>query len=450
MKIAILGAGKLGISVTEALISGDYDITLIDTNEEKLNTISEQYEVFTCVGDANRTSILKQIGIDKFDFLISCTSSDDTNIFAASSAKALGCKKVIARVTAPEHMNQTDFICENFNIDAIINPDLLITGEIYRYLIEKYSLDNGIYTNKRIALIEIQASNEPRILGKQISEFRTILPNTLVVGVSRNGKVIIPHGNDIIDNKDILYLVGEKKEMINYAKRFNTKQKTDAQKVMIIGGGRTGFFLARKLAEYGALVKLIEADRKRCTYLSNNLSNVMILNGSGTDMRLLEEENFEEMDALVAATGFDEENLLIALTAKNHGIEDVISKVSHDNYNDLTSELGIDVILNPMEISAGAILRIISGSKRVLSSVLLQGQAELLEIYVDEDMKMINSKLIDLNIPEYAIIAAINRGTETIIPTGEDIILPGDHLILVCLLSHIGYIEHLLESSKNN
>ena len=444
MKIAILGAGKLGISVTEALITNDYDIALVDTNEDKLNTIAQQHDILTYVGDANRISLLKEIGIEKYDFLISCTSSDDTNIIAASAAKALGCKKVIARVTSPEHMGQTDFIRQNFNIDSIINPDLLITGEIYRYLVEKYSLDNGIYTNKRIALIEINASQEPRVVGKPISEFRTILSDTLVVGVSRHGKVIIPHGNDTIEEDDVLYLVGEKKSMITYAKKFSAEQKADAQKVMIVGGGRTGYFLAQKLSEYGALVKLVESDRKRCIYLSNNLKNVMVLNGNGTDMKLLVEENIDEMDAFVAATGFDEENLLLALTAKNHGIEDVISKVSHENYGNLTSELGIDVVLNPMEISASAILRIISGSKRVLSSVLLQGQAELLEIYVDEKMKMLGSKLSDLEIPDYAIIAAINRGTKTIIPTGDDKILPGDHLIMVCLLSHIGYIEQLL------
>lgn len=445
MKIAILGAGKLGLSVTEALITNNHDITLIDTNEEKLNIIAQQHDILTYVGDANRISLLKEIGIDKYDFLISCTSSDETNIIAASSAKALGCKKAIARVASPEHMKQTDFICQNFNIDSIINPDLLITGEIYKFLIEKYSLDNGIYTNKRIALIEMKASLEPRVVGRPISEFRMILPDTLVVGVSRHGKVIIPHGNDTIQEDDILYLVGEKKAMIAYAKKFSVEQNADAQKVMIVGGGRTGYFLAQRLSEYGALVKLIEANRKRCIYLSNNLRNVVVLNGNGTDMQLLVDENIDEMDAFVAVTGFDEENLLIALTAKNHGVEDVIAKVSHENYGNLTSELEIDVILNPMEISASAILRIVNGSKRVLSSVLLQGQAELLEIYVDEKMKILGSKLSDLEIPDYAIIAAINRGIKTIIPTGDDEILPGDHLIMVCLLSHIGYIEQLLK-----
>ena len=446
MKIAILGAGKFGRTIIEALIDGDYEITVIDMQEERLDSVSEQFEgVNTILGDGKRIELLKSIGISNYDFLISCTSSDDTNIFTASSAKILGCNKVIARVTAPEHMRQTDFICQNFKIDSIINPDMLITGEIYRYLVEKYSLSNGVYTNKRIAMIEIEAVKEPRVVGKPITEFRNILPNTLVVGISRHGKVLIPHGGDTVQPGDILYLLGEKKEMLEYSKSFTRSNRRDTQKVMIIGGGRTGFFLAQKLSEYGALVKIVESDIKRCRYLANNLKNVIVLHGSGADMTLLEEENFEDSDAFVSATGFDEENLLLALTAKDHGIEDVISKVSHGNYDELISQLGIDVVLNPLDISASAIMRIISGSKRVLSSVLLQGQAELLEIYVDDSMGMIDSTIKGLNIPEYAIVAAINRGTKTIIPSGTDVIKPGDHLIIVCLLSHIGYIEKLLK-----
>lgn len=445
MKIAILGAGKLGSILTETLLAGDNDITLIDINEKRLEHLAQMYDVLTYVGDIHRVSLLKEVGIGSYDFALACTGNDDANIFAAACAKALGCNKVIARVASPEHMGQNDFICQNFNIDATINPDLLITGEIYRYLVEKYSLSNGVYTNKRIAMIELEANDEPRIVNKPITEFRNILADTLVVGISRHGQVIIPHGGDTILPGDIIYLVGEKQAMLAYAKKFTRARSRNAQKVMIVGGGRTGFFLAQKLSEYGALVKIIETNEKRCHYLSNNLRNVMVLHGNGADISLLEEENLDQMDALVTATGFDEENLLLALAAKNRGVEDVISKVSHESYNDLISRLGIDVVLNPMDISASAILRIVNGSKRVLSSVLLQGQAELLEIYVDDTMNIINTPLKELNLPDYAIIAAINRGTKTIIPGGNDTIIPGDHLIVVCLLSHIGFIETIIK-----
>jgi len=445
MKIAILGAGKLGLSVLDALLDSDHDITLVDTNESKLTKLAQKYDVMTYLGDARTVEMFRQIDIRTYDFVLCCTSSDDVNILAASIAKKLGCRKSVARITEPEHMNQMDFICNNFDIDAVINPDMLITSEIYRYLIEKYSLSNGVFTTKRIALIEIEADRDSRLAGKPITAFRDILPNTLVAGISRHGKLLIPHGADMINPGDILYLVGEKDEMLKYAKMFiKRRRKSDARRVMIIGGGRTGYYLAGKLSDYGAMVKVIEQDEQRCTYLSNHLRNVMILHGSGTDIPLLEEENLDQMDAFISVTGFDEENLLLALTAKNHGVEDVISKISHENYEELITKLGIDIVLNPLDISTSTILRMINGSKRVLSTVLLQGQAELLELYIDDTMGMINTPLKDLDLPDYVLFAAINRGTATIIPGGNDMLKPGDHLIMVCLLSHIGFIEKLI------
>ncbi len=448
MKVAILGAGKLGIRITEALLDGDYDITLVDTNEDKLNALSQQHDVMTVTGDAKTVELLRQINVSTFDFLFSCTTSDDTNILAASFAKSLGCPKVAARVRDPEHMSQMDFICDHMNIDLLVNPDTLITSEIYRYLIEKYTLSNGIYTSKNIGLIEFEASRFPQIVGLNLIKFREIVPNMIMVAISRGGKLIIPHGNDVINPGDLLYLIGNKQDVFSLAKTVHTRlRSSDARKVMIIGGGKTGYYLARRLAEYGSQVKIVEKDKKRCHYLSERLRNVMVLNGDGADISLLEEENFEQMDAFVTATGYDEENILLALTAKNHGVEDVISKISHESYNDLISTLDLDMVLNPLDITASTMLRTIRGSKRVISSVLLQGQAELMEFYVDKGMSCTNIPLKDFKLPEYIIVAAVHRGLETIIPDGNTRMLPGDRVVIVCLVSHIGYVEKLFKQS---
>ena len=448
MKVAILGAGKLGIRITEALLDGDYDITLVDTNEDKLNALSQQHDVMTVTGDAKTVELLRQINVSTFDFLFSCTTSDDTNILAASFAKSLGCPKVAARVRDPEHMSQMDFICDHMNIDLLVNPDTLITSEIYRYLIEKYTLSNGIYTSKNIGLIEFEASRFPQIVGLNLIKFREIVPNMIMVAISRGGKLIIPHGNDVINPGDLLYLMGNKQDVFSLAKTVHTRlRSSDARKVMIIGGGKTGYYLARRLAEYGSQVKIGEKDKKRCHYLSERLRNVMVLNGDGADISLLEEENFEQMDAFVTATGYDEENILLALTAKNHGVEDVISKISHESYNDLISTLDLDMVLNPLDITASTMLRTIRGSKRVISSVLLQGQAELMEFYVDKGMSCTNIPLKDFKLPEFIIVAAVHRGLETIIPDGNTRMLPGDRVVIVCLVSHIGYVEKLFKQS---
>ena len=164
MKIAIVGAGKLGLKVTNALTGGDHSITIIDQNEAIINRISQQYDVMTVVGNAKQVSLLRRSAIGTFDFLIACTDSDEKNMIIASFAKKIGCSKVIARVRDPEHMNQIDFIKETLNIDHIVNPDLSITLEIYKYLVEKYTLTNGIFTSGKVSMVQFNVKRMSRLI----------------------------------------------------------------------------------------------------------------------------------------------------------------------------------------------------------------------------------------------------------------------------------------------
>ncbi len=182
--------------------------------------------------------------------------------------------------------------------------------------------------------------------------------------------------------------------------------------------------------------------------LSNHLDDVLILHGDATDLTLLEEENINEMDAVVTATGFDEENLLLALMAKQHGVEDVIAKVSRESYSGLIESMGIDMALNPLDITASHVLRFIQGSKRVISSQLIQGQAEVIEIIADEHMKLINKPIKNLHLPDGVIIGAIHRGQDVIIPNEDTEIIKNDKVIILCLLSDIPDLEKLLRSGK--
>lgn len=449
MKIAIVGAGKLGLKVVNALVGGDHAITVFDVNEAVLNKIGQQYDVMTIAGNAKQISLLKDRGIENFDFLIACTDSDEQNIVIASFAKKLGCSKVIARVRDPEHMNQMDFIMETMNIDHIVNPDLSITKEIYKYLVEKYTLTNGIFSSGKVSLVQFKVQKYKKLIGLSMIDVSKVLPNMLVVAISRNGKIIIPHGKTVIDDHDTLYLIGEKSEIVELHKKVHEKGKyTNLQKVMIIGGGKTGYYLAGKLSEFGIAVKLIEKSKERCHYLSTHLDDVMVLHGDATDTSLLEEENLDEMDAFVAATGFDEENLLLALIAKQRGVEDVISKVSHQSYKDLIEKMGIDMALNPLDIVASTILRYVQGSKKVIASLLIQGQAEIMEIIASNDMKLANVPLKDVALPDGVLIAAIHRGQQIIIPNGDTRILADDKVTIFCLLTDIGELEKLFTAKR--
>ncbi|MDO4544928.1 MAG: Trk system potassium transporter TrkA [Bacillota bacterium] len=448
MKVVIVGAGKLGMKVADALLGGDHAVTIIDTNEAWLQKINSMLDVMTINANAKETKILKNINISSYDFLIAATGNDETNIVIASFAKRLGCSKVIARVRDPEHMQQINFIKDAMGIDHIVNPDLGITLEIYKYLAEKYTLSNGIFSSGKVSLIEFSVDKYPQLIGVDIKDVAPLLPNMLVVAISRNGKVIIPHGDARIIEDDFLYVIGEKTPILDLNSKVHEKGKyTDLQKVMIIGGGKTGFYLAERLAEFGAAVKIIEKNKDRCHYLSTHLEDVMILHGDATDLNLLEEENLDLMDAVVTATGFDEDNLLLALTAKQRGIEDVIAKVSRTSYAEIISSMGIDMALNPLDITTSNIMRFVQGSKKVLSSQLIQGQAEIMEIIATPHMKILNKPLKELNLPEGIIIAAIHRGSDVVIPNGETKILEDDRVILLSLLSDISSTEKLLKDT---
>lgn len=446
MNIAIIGGGKLGIKVCEALVGGDYSITIVDTNDALLDRLSQQFDVMTVNEDARDINVLKEIGINKFQYVLVATGRDETNLVIGGFAKKLGCHRVIVRVRDPEYMKHFEFIRTSVGIDYIVNPDFAITMEIYKYLSEKYTLNNGVFTSGRIALIEFKAKRKKELIGLKMPEVRRLMPDMLIAAISRNGKVIIPHGNDEIREDDAVYVVGEKNEIMELNKKVHVKGKyTDLQKVMIIGGGKTGYYLAQRLADFGASVKLVEQSKERCQYLSTRIPNVMILHGDGTDMDMLEEENIDEMDAFVTATGYDEQNLLLALTAKQKGIEDVISKISRESYSGLIEEMGVDMVLNPLDITAAYIFSIIQGEKRVISSMLVQGQAEIIEVVATPGMKMVGDTLQNLNLPKGVLIASIYRQGEVIIPDGNARIKDGDRVIMFSLLSDIADLEKLMK-----
>lgn len=449
MKIAIAGAGKLGLKIAESLLVGNHSVTIIDKNEEVTQKLASHMDILTVTANAKQINILTELHIETYDYFLAATDRDEKNIVIASFVKKLGCPKVIARVRDPEHMNQLDFIKETMDIDYIVNPDLAITVEIYKYLVEKYTLSNGIFTSGKVSLLEFPAKKMPHIIGTTMINIGNVLPNMLMVGISRNGKVIIPHGDTTIQKGDGLYIIGKRQPIQKLASKVHEKGKyTNLQKVMIIGGGKTGLYLAKKLSEFGISVKIIERNKSRCHYLSTHLDDVMILHGDATDINLLEEENLNDMDAIVTATGFDEENLLLALMAKQHKIEDVIAKVSRESYIDLIEKMGIDMALNPLNITSASILRFIQGSKRILSSQLIQGQAEIMEIIADKEMALVGVPLRNLKLPEGVIIAAIHRGIKVIIPSGETKIQEDDKVIILCLLSELPDLEKLLSNKK--
>lgn len=436
MNIAIVGAGKLGKKIATALLNGNQSVTIIDTNEKNLQKLALQMDIMTITANGKDISVLKEIHISNYDYLIATTGDDEVNITIAAFAKRLGCDKVIARVRDPEHMMQMDFIRETMNIDLIVNPDMALTNEVYKYLVEKFTLSDGIFTTGKTSLIEFKTDDLPALINLPINQANTVLGEKLIIGLSRKGKVIIPHGEETLMAEDSLYVIGETEEIIGLKKKVHTKKKSKKlQKVMIIGGGKTGLYLSKKLSEFGVAVKVIERELPRCHYLAEKLEDVMILHGDGTDRELLEEENIHDMDCFITATGFDEDNLLLALMAKEYNIPDVIAKVSRGIYTEIVSNLGVDMAINPLDIVSSNVAKYIQGKKKIISTQLVQGQAEITEIIAGSHMKMVGVPLKTLQLPKGVLIGAIHRGSKVIIPNGNTVIREGDKVLICSLLT---------------
>ena len=450
MKIAIVGAGKLGLRITESLISGDHSVTLIDKDEEVVRRLSGALDIMMVTGNGKEVSLLKELDISSYDHVITTTDRDEKNIVIASIAKKLGARHVIARLRDPEHMSQRDFIRDLFGIDYAVNPDLAVATEINKYLVEKYTLSNGIFYAGRVSMLEFEAGKFRELAGRTTVEAAEYLKNVSIAAISRNGKVIVPCAGEPvhINEEDELYIVGERDHIESLSKRVQARGRyTDIQKVMIVGGGKTGLYLARMLENYGASVKIIDREKARCQYLSVHLNNVLILHGDATDINLLNEENFSEMDAFISSTGFDEENLLLALMAKQAGIEDVIAKVSRESFGHLIESMGVDMALNPVDISASDVLRVMQGN-RVITSQIIQGQAEMIQISVEGDMAISGKPIAKLKIPIGLSIVAVQRGYEVIIPDENTRIEEGDRITIITLLYETDDLEKLLKNRQ--
>ncbi len=450
MKVAIVGAGKLGTAIAEAMINGGNDITVLDVSEERIQTINQSLDLFTITADAKQIDTLKEMGIGNFDLLISTTDNDEKNIVICAFAKTLGCRMTVARVRAPEHLEQLDFIRDNMGIDYVVNPDKSCADEIFKYITQQYALSGGRLDKDGVGVLEFEAGNISGVAGNQLKDIKLPESGILIAAISRQGKIIIPNGSTLIFPDDVVYAIGLQASVDALGKHVKqSREEKRISRVMIAGGGNTGYFLANQLVEQGAAVKIIELDKERCEYLSAELDKVLVLNADATDTAILREENLAGMDAFIALTGFDEENLLLSLIAKQYGVDKIVAKTSRKSYESLIEQLGDVMIINPLNITATDIMHKIRKDGVVLFSKVINGQAELREIMVDKRMLLTSKTLLDLEIPDGVLLAAVERDGETFIPNGSTKIQEGDKVLILSLLSSSGALENLLSKGKS-
>ncbi len=448
MKVMIVGAGKLGVKLAEAMTLENMDITLVDSNAKVIERINEHLDVLTVVANGISVSMLKEMNINEFDILVAATDHDETNAIICTFAKKLGCRQTIARIRNPEYTEQLGFIRHELGIDLVINPDLATANSIAKYLLKNVMFYSGDFADGKVKMIDFKIGYKSSLVRKRLFELEDF-EDLIITAISRNGKLIIPNGDTCIKEEDVIHIIGKEENLLKLSKQHKLVGNQKAlEKVMIVGGGNLGFYLAKELGEARVSTTIIEADRMRAQKLAEDLDHALIINGDGTDVNLLEEENVDQMDAFIGATGYDEQNLLLALMAKQYGVDKCIAKVSRKNYTKIIDKLDIDAALNPVNITASNILKFVRGGKVVSVSLLLGGDGEVTEIVASEELPYLNKPLKDIDFPKGIIIGAIIHHGEVIIPKGTSIIQANDRMVVFSLAEDTDNLKKLFNPGK--
>lgn len=448
MRVVIVGSGKLGTKLAETMILEDMDVTIIEKEINVIDRINEHLDVLTVHGSGLDISVLKEVEIKEKDLLVASTEKDETNTLICSLAKKLGCKKTIARIRDPEHLEQMDIIKSELGIDHVINPDLATAKSIEKYLLKSHSFHSDGFASEKVQMIDFNIELMEDFVGKKLMDLREF-DNLLITAISRKGELIIPNGQTKLQEYDVIYVIGKKDSIDSLVRNLDKSALgKKVEKIMILGGSNISFYLAKNLSKHNIEVTIIEKDLDVCTRLSETLDHALIVHGDGTDMILLEDESLKEMDALVGLTGFDEANLLMGLMAKQMGVNKVVSKISKENYVKVMDRLDIDAAFNPIYITSSEILKIVRGGKILSVSLLLGGEAEVTEILLTEGVPVLGKSLEKLNLPGGIVIGAIVRDEEVIIPYGETILKAYDRLIVFSLAKDLDALKIFLKSER--
>ncbi|MDO5041384.1 MAG: Trk system potassium transporter TrkA [Peptoniphilus sp.] len=448
MKVLIAGAGKLGFKLAKALVLENCDVTIVDNNDGVIENVNNSLDVLTVSANALDFEILEELDLSTYNLLIATTTSDEANVLISTLSKRLGVDRVIARVRNPEYHNQIRFIMKELGIDEIINPEYATALATEKYLLKKYLLVSDEFANGRIKLVDFHIGSDQAFVNKRLmdlSEFK----NLLVTAVTREGMTIIPNGSTRLEENDSILIVGARDDIENFDKLHSGINKhKSVKKVMILGGGKFGLYLAQMLQMDGIDVTIIEVNSERCAHLAEKLSEAIIINADGTDFNVLNEEMIESYDAFVSATGIDETNLLMALTVKQLGVYKSVAKISRSNYLTVIDRLGIDAAFNTSMITASTILKFVRGQGALNVSLMLDGETEFTEILLTNDLEALNKPIKDLKLPREILITSIVRNNRVIIPNGESKLKSGDRIIVFCRHENITTLKKYFYSKN--
>ena len=451
LKIIIVGAGKVGATLVGQLSREGHAVTIVDKDAAKVNEITSTYDVMGCVG--NGASYLTQIeaGVKDADLIIAVTDSDELNLLCCTIAKQSSNCASISRLRNPDYSREAKYLRDKLGLSMIINPDYEAARVMARVLYLPTALEVRSFAHGQALITKIKIP-EGNILDKMtIADLGAkITNNILICGVEREGNVVIPGGSFELAAGDVITVVATSKEQMNFLKSigFATNQAKDA---MIIGGGRSSYYLADILLKKGIGVKIIEQNLARCELLNELLPKATIIHGDGTNTELLLEEGIKSTDAFIPLTGIDEQNSMLALHATKISNAKLITKINRTGFIDIINSLDLGSVFYPMFITADNILAYVRartaapGSNIETVYHLFDSRAEAITFNVTDESKVTGVPLKELKIKSNTLISYIGHNGEAIIPTGNDVISKGDTVMVVTMQTGFDDIGDILE-----
>ncbi len=436
MNIIIVGQGKLGSTLTAQLCDSN-DVVIIDKKSSVVTDIVDTYDVMGICGNGADISILSEAGAKKAKLLIATTESDELNILCCMFATKLGTENTIARVRNPDYAAQIHFLREKIGISMIVNPEFETANEISRIIRFPAAANLDSFAGGKVELARIILKDDNPLCGMHLHEIRKkFKAKVIVCAVQRGNDVTIPSGDFELLKDDSISITGTRTELTGFMRQIGI-YKHRLNNVMIIGGGKIGYYLADLLSETGRNIKLIESNEEKCHELTEKLDDVTVIYGDGTDQDILDEQNIEKQDSLVALTGIDEENIIVSIYALSKNVRKVITKVDRHSYS-ILNDIGLETVVSPQLVAGNLVTRYVralqnsAGSSQIQTLYkLVGGKVEAVEFIVPPDAGYENIPFKELKLLSNILVGCIIRKGKIIFPDGDEVMKEGDSVIVV-------------------
>jgi len=447
MKIILVGGGKVGSALCRSLVADNHDVVLIEQNETVLNYMTSRFDIIGIAGNGADFAMLEAANVQDCDIFIAMTQYDEVNMVSAVLAKKMGAKETIVRVRNPEYSNPYFKEKNILGFSLVVNPELLTARYIANIIDFPNALSVEHFANGRVALMEFKLKEDSNLCQMNISQFRKKFGNIIVCAIERKGHLEIPDGDFTLEAGDKIYVTGNRLDIVQF---HNMVRPRVVKSLMIIGAGKIAYYLLNILKNSKIELKIIESNRERANFFSQEFPDLYVVHGDGTAKDILLEERANNFDAIATLTGVDEENIITSMFLNNLGVQKNITKINRTSLLEIIDNQDFASIVTPKGIAVDTIMHFIRGRYNAQFSNLealhhvANGQIETLQFQIKEENKMTGIPLSQLHLKKDVLIAAIIRQGKAIFPTGDDDLQVGDKIIVTTLLQNITQIYDLL------